>query len=529
MQVNKKLIAQRSAVIFLGVMLFFTFSSRTILYYMTPKVTAARPESGYITTTYSFGNVRTYSEDSFELKLHFRLNQGIYISEVLVGKGSTVREGDPLIIFDKRSCDDLLDAKRRELDAVLIELSEFEKGFADRIAQLENEIESCSKEIAKLDASIEENYVNDAQLVEIQHEINAAQADYETAEKKHGELLELYESGAVPKSEVDESGTNLARLKDRIQLAQERYNRVQKQLLEQGLKQRDELAKRKEAARSDLKYMQDTGIYNGKTWVSIMKRVDEIKGQELELESTVGTYTLTAPFDGVVTEINAEKGMMYYGMDTLVTIRPYDAKTVLLVPLADGQEEIFKENTDCEIEYEEEKIRGKIAGFRKHEGRMHMVLEPVVEAGAELGRGSESGLETGSNTRSGSVSDSGAGAGNGAGSGTEDEAGEGRSRHESSPFAGIRDGSYIRINIKSEFIRTIVPNSAFVSQDKVYVLKQRMGFWGEEYYVVERQVMTGTGNEYVTQITEGLSPDETVVTGWDRKISSGMRVMLPLK
>ena len=56
MQVNKKAIAVKAGVIFIAAMIFFTFASRTIHYYMTPKVTIDRPNGGYFTKTHNFEN-----------------------------------------------------------------------------------------------------------------------------------------------------------------------------------------------------------------------------------------------------------------------------------------------------------------------------------------------------------------------------------------------------------------------------------------------------------------------------------------
>lgn len=74
----------------------------------------------------------------------------------------------------------------------------------------------------------------------------------------------------------------------------------------------------------------------------------------------------------------------------------------------------------------------------------------------------------------------------------------------------------------------LVPPGALVKENTVYVAQRGDSWWGKIWVVKERKVRVGLGSDTATPILSGLSEGEMVITSWDRAISPGERVVLPL-
>ena len=98
-------------------------------------------------------------------------------------------------------------------------------------------------------------------------------------------------------------------------------------------------------------------------------------------------------------------------------------------------------------------------------------------------------------------------------------------------LAGGESGTaYIKKNIGS--YKTLVSNSA-VGQDSsgyfVYVLKERKGPLGNEFYVQKVTVSTGDSDNIRTAVLSGISAMDKVVTDSDKALSGNARVLLAEK
>jgi len=129
---TKKSFAKKLAIAFIGIMLFFTFASKTIHYYMIPKVTASRVESGYIKYNILIGDVDFYAEDEIEVKIPEKLKKSFTIGNILVEEGDIVNEGDTLVLFESSSYNDLLNEHEKEINRLKIELMEFDKYYQNQ-------------------------------------------------------------------------------------------------------------------------------------------------------------------------------------------------------------------------------------------------------------------------------------------------------------------------------------------------------------------------------------------------------------
>ncbi len=163
----------------------------------------------------------------------------------------------------------------------------------------------------------------------------------------------------------------------------------------------------------------------------------------------------------------------------------HDSVIKLMADYQAGQEEKFKEGTPCTIFSGRNSINGKIEGYFTVQGAKRIVIAPEFPESSEPS--------------------------------------------DSESLIDIQDQNiFISIVLPGEYYDCIIPNTAFVTPDEVFLLKSMRGFWGEEYFIERRRVVAGVGNGFRTQVLSGMRNAEMVVTGWDRELIDGARVTLPL-
>lgn len=86
----------------------------------------------------------------------------------------------------------------------------------------------------------------------------------------------------------------------------------------------------------------------------------------------------------------------------------------------------------------------------------------------------------------------------------------------------------IYINKKTKAYNMLVPNTAVGTDEKgrfVWVLKERKGPLGSEFYVRRAAVTVDDSDSGKTAVLSGISPDEPIVVGYTKSLSDGGRVM----
>ena len=86
----------------------------------------------------------------------------------------------------------------------------------------------------------------------------------------------------------------------------------------------------------------------------------------------------------------------------------------------------------------------------------------------------------------------------------------------------------VEINAISSSMSCLVPEKA-LSEDRqsVFVLRERQGYFGREYYVEEQKVVLGDTNGTFVQVTRGLQAGDRVILDSDRPLMDGDEVRLP--
>ena len=475
MLVDKKKIARNSAIVFISIMVFFTLTSRTIQYFMTPKVVAVQPESGYIKETIQLGSVDFYYEDSTEIKIPERLPQPMSITKIHVLPNSEVKKGDELVSFDGSNLDENIRNLEKQIFNKKVELQEYDRSYNERIEALNRETEDYVKRYEKIEKSSLEKAlkpINEPQLDQIINEMKTLSQQYTSTEEELEKSRALYESMSMPLSEIKRLEESLNEISDKIDEARRKFEDEKQSLLSQYREKIDELS-------GELDYIKGSDIFNGRSRISISMELEDMEKDMADMRKIKDSYlTIKAPVDGIVGNIPFKEKDSYGGMDVLMIISPGNSGGKLIAELDEKQAEKLKEGFECEINAGRQPLSGRITGFTKLEGKQYAVIEAE-----ELDK-----LDTDN-----------------------------------------KDGISISIEQTGEYYNTILPNSAFFTPDKVYILKERQGFWGKEYYVQVQEVQVGEGNEQKTQIVNGVSRMDMVVTSWDRELRDGARVMMPLE
>lgn len=409
MQANKKHISGKTAVIFIGIMLFFTLFSRTIYYIMTPKVTFDTVESGYIKETFSYYTDEFYMayDSSEEVMVPYNLEDPLEIISISVKEGDKAAAGDELIAFDAAPLEESIAELRVQLGSTEVQLKEFNKNYTEKICQLEKSIEDCKSQIAMIDLEIE-----------------AGIAAYSEAMKKKNDL-----------------GYSL------------------------------------ETAENELKYIKNTGILNGQTVSFYHDKIKSIREEINNIEALIDDYSkITSKVSGTISEINYKQYDKYPGIKPLITIIPDNAPASLVLKTNKDAVKLLNEGAVCTIRkdnsvMETESMEASVSGEE------YLIYVKTKDTAASI-----------------------------------ENAG----------------GFSIEFETKGEFCNLIVPNPAFYTRGKVYVLLETSGFWGKEYYVESREVEVGRYNHIESSILKGIDRRSLVVTGWDRELKDGQRVMLPL-
>ena len=409
MQANKKRISGKLAVIFIGIMLFFTLFSRTIYYIMTPKVTCDTAESGYIKETFS-----NYTEEFYmafdsqeEIMIPYSLDNPLEIRSINVKEGDTVATGDELIVFDIKPLEESIADLRIQLGGSEVQLKEFNKNYMEKMRQLEKSVEDYKSQIAMID-----------------FEIEAGIATYSEAMKKKTDL-----------------GYNL------------------------------------ETAENELKYIKATGILNGQTADFYQDKLKSLKDEINSITSLINDYSkVISNVNGTISNVNYGQYDKYLGVKPLITIIPENAASSIVLKTNKDAVRLLDEGVVCKIladgsVLETESLEARVSGEEYH------IYADFKDSTINIEN---------------------------------------------------IDGFSIEFEIKSEFCNFIIPNSAFYSPGKVFVFEETDGFWGKEYYVKSREVEIGKYNSVESQILDGIDRRSLVVTGWDRELKDGQRVMLPL-
>lgn len=555
---SRKRAIRKAALVFLGIVLLLTFFSKTINNMLLPEVECTVPWSGYL--SYS---IRASGEIKAQYTHRIFAQGSWHMTDVLVEEGDSVTAGDVLAIVDMDDVSLEIQRKEYEVQRLQNDLAQYQATFRGvDLEESENQVQKAraAAEDAKAsldiilalfdddvqktikaaqeerDRAVRECEAAYAKLEEQKAEIEKLEAQYNrTVEEKKMAILvkdrelkyfsdnnentmpddlfglqynqlrlelkrlendlenyiNTFELPDITVREeafnqslkaVTEAEANLRKVTESYAVESEfriRLNEAQKRyddaliLVEDSIKALD---KKKAEARAEQQIYNQT-VYEKKTGIQLaMLELEQMKKYQ-PLDGK-----LVAPMDATVRTVNIEKGQACSQQQMLFELIGNDSKLSVQWMLNPAKAELLGTGDDVTFRIMGEKtelLKGKVNS-----------KEFSSEKGLYL-----------------FTSDIPAGSG------------------------GVREGMAVEITASrsSAEYPTIVPNSSISTQggaNYVYVLKERYGALGREYYVEAVNVGVIEHDDFYTAISGGLSPQDKVVSMSTKALQDGAQVRL---
>lgn len=554
----RKRMVKKAALVFFGIVLLLTFFSKTINNMLLPEVEYVTPRSGYLNFSIrAAGEVRA----PFTHKVFAQGNW--HVVDVLVKEGDVVMKGDVLAIVDMEDISLEIQKKEFEIRRLRNDLAQYQVTFtgvdleaceqqvekareeaeAARenldiiLAQFEDDVQKVIKEAQEArDRAIKESEAAYKEWQDQKAEAEKLEAQYNrTVEEKKMAIslkrreIRYYREQAedtVPEDEYDievsRMRLELTRLENELEDYMNsfkapdisRYQEAFHQSLQTAIEAEKHLKKVSEtyATQSDMRLRLNEAQ---KRYDDAVKQVDESirtlekKQEEAKAEQLVYTQTvyqkkteiqlaslelelmkkylpqdgrLTAPMDAMVKAVNIEKGQACSPQQMLFELIDSNASLSVQWTLNPARAELLGTGDQVSFRIKGEKteeIRGTVGKkeFSAGDGLYHYASELP------------------------------AGSGN------------------------IREGMAVEISASRSIgeYPLIVPNSSISNQgglDCVFVLRERSGVLGQEYYVEAVQVNVIEQDDFNAAVSGTLSPQDRIVSMSTKALEDGTQVKL---
>ena len=513
----------KAAIIFIVAVIICTFSANTIYYFTLPKVSVQPPVASVFSEveTMSGGIIRVRGQQSFRLDLPFSLK----VAEVLVSKGDEIFAETEILRFDAENLEKQLTALEKQVESANIALSEFRRGFNNRVNTLREQIPSgmSGGEVAvtaphsgvvtmfysrgssvMAGAKVAEISDNSKFILKIPFSVSLGVCVGMAAEvsipsvmttlsgkvtalggevtlygaKARMVTIELENPGALEAGEL--ASATLEGGLTPVEGGVLEYIRVSAitaessgEITEAAVTSGETVSAgtrilriklpSAQSARDELEYMQTTGIYNGRTEKQLADTLAEAQATLEKLENLTESGVLLAGCEGVITSLSvADDGTFSGG-----TVFDF-------APKSSGYEAVFQTTArvtpgmSC-------KVYG-VSGARQ------------ISANAKVDT-----VENGVVTLTSNALSSLSGAIN----------------------------IYAEVTVSETPAPISVPVGAMATSNSVYVVTSRKGILGEKYIVTRTEVSTGASDAWNVEITSGLTLQDTVIVAWDRAVMDG--------
>jgi multidrug resistance efflux pump len=457
-------ITKKVAVIFLSLLIFFTLCSRTIHYLMLPKVVASKPVWDSLSNEYTItSDIEIFVFDTVAISIDEKLSRSLYIKEVHVNNDDFVQKGDPLITFNTYEYKVRIKELKTDLENLKVEYTALEYDFNTTLNELSHEADDLQERISLIETG---DFSREIDLFDSQANISRLKSDYEYQKEMAAFNIELYTAGLISSSALKAEQAKEKNLKEEIPIYEEKLKIAVNNKLEAY---KYEL----ENKNMQINFMKSKGIINNQSIYLLAEKIKEVNNELKALEKFKEDFQLTAPVSGTVKDLKANINDDYRGINALGYIEDENSEKGLKVALDKERVKDLKRGMEVTIQLEEGELTGVIDRIVK-ENDWHMIIKPKT--------------------------------------------------------ISVNVDEIIAISIKqgSSEKQYLIPCSALVqaSSPYVYVLKEKKTFFGKEYYVEKRDIRIRESNDEYIYAGKDITPNDIIVTGWDRSLEDGMTVKL---
>jgi len=335
----KKKIAKRITITFLLIMILVTFSSKTIIYFTTPKVVTVKIQGGQISNDQVLKNISYSFSETTSIKFDKQYSTPLKVSKINSKEGNSVNSGDILITFDTNALSDPISQTQDDLNILKKDLSDFNTEFTRNLEDQLSAINDKSDEI-----------------IQLQRQINSNSAL-------------LANMNTVINSSLDENA-DLTNIDDPATLSQN---------IDADKKQLDKLKVELTRMQEDYNSMKNSGILNGTSVSEIQKNINKKQKELDDLNNLSSNYsTIKAPVNCTIAKIYVQEGDMYDGSTPLLDYRTSDIPTKITANLTDEEYNNLKDyvvtNPKCSIVSFGSTNDGTITGIERKDNNNYMYI-----------------------------------------------------------------------------------------------------------------------------------------------------------
>lgn len=330
-----------------GVVLIILLSIFSILKPLTAEVLQVQPKTVEISFREE-GTVTAQKEETI-----YPAVQGL-VEEVYVKEGDRVKEGDMLLKIDTK---DLI-YQLTQLEEQKISLQGQEKKTYDEMNQ---QLVSLKAQLQSLEGQkMEANSAPyKSQISQQQIRIDEAKRQLKLAEDEYQRMNILFESGAVSQKEKDSAEQALNQAKNNLKIQEEVLTLLKEQTEGSDIYYEGQ----KKALSSQIALLEsqlNQGSEQSGTIQYYKGLIDSLDAQIEQLKYQIERSEIKAPFDGIVKDLKAEKGIPASPQALLVSIfQPdiYEIETFVLtedvIGLKEGMAvELIQERKDQDVVFE---------------------------------------------------------------------------------------------------------------------------------------------------------------------------------
>lgn len=472
---NKLFYTKRWLLGFIVTMLVFTLCSRSIIYFLMPKVRVEKVGSGRVVEKKEVTDIEAIYSDKEYIRIPMEMEQDLYIEEILVYEGKAVEKGEPLMIFNMEDCN-VLSAKLQEQ---LIEIDRQKQQYVLQKEQIEQEYQEQLAVLQKQKEEPPEVSEYNAELLKIELEQDAKRRELQVLNKQAEANELLYKENLISEKEVLDSRARQRRLLDELALLEMQHVELEEKKevdYEKEYRQFETREQERENRIRQIEREKDKNLLNLTSWETLEIQHEQLKILHNNLAGILNNGVLVASIDGVIGSINVEDNTYYKGKEVLLEIIPVSSDVKWRIAIDQNEKEFWEKVNEINLVQDGKEIPLQMLGIRQEESENFVYFQTNEDI----------------------------------------------TFHE-------QENMRIVAIAQSEIYNALIPSSALVG-DKVFVLREEeRGLWGNYYYVDEVQVNIGRANVNKVGIKSGLSEGMPLVVYWDREIKDKDRVMLEIR
>lgn len=366
---NKWIYTRKWLVGFIGIMIFLTLSSNTILYFLTPKVRVEQVTSGSIKDERKITEIELVYTKQEGIRIPIEIQGGLYIEDICVYEGEQVQKGDPIISFNKQECERVKrDFEKRIIVAQArctsntLKRQLIEQSYKDQVAAL----------------GFNDNRVsNQVQLLKIQTSQKAKSRELEALEEEIKVNQLLYEEGAVSKNDLMKLTEKKEQLVEEMKILEAEASQMQKEEKENKPDPIKALERQKEEQLLQLENEEVLTI-----------ELAEIKDQYEQIKPILDTCQIRASEPSIIEQINVKDHVYYNGKELLAEYVPLDSPVRGRAHIPE-EDKVFWETIEmCMLLVDGEKVPVTPLGINKEQERYYMNFkflddQPIKNDGAK--------------------------------------------------------------------------------------------------------------------------------------------------